>query len=415
MAFEREVVSEIVKGLKRTKPLLQVLTGPRQVGKTTAAEQVARRIGWPTHTASADAPLPHPPEWIETQWRLARSKAKSGKAKSGKAKSGKAKSGKAKNCASRVLLVLDEIQKVPGWSEVVKRHWDEEVRTGGAVRVLLLGSSALLVQRGLTESLAGRFFLHRCPHWSWPECREAFDWNLERWIYFGGYPGAAEFVDDEPAWKRYVADSLIETVLARDVLQMQNIAKPALLRHLFLLATQFPAQILSYNKMLGQLQDAGNTVTLAGYLRLLETAFLISGLELYSKGQARKRGSSPKLVLWNNALVNATSLMTFEQVFSDGQRWGRLVENAVGAHLLNDLQGAAWAVAYWRDGAAEVDYVVSHGTRTWAMEVKSGRGGRTSGSTAFRKLYPRSRFWLLGETGLPLADFFSSPAQEWFE
>jgi predicted AAA+ superfamily ATPase len=395
MSFERAIVDEIVKALKHPKPLLHVLTGPRQVGKTTAAAQVERRVGWPTHFASADAPLPHPPEWIETQWRVARSKAKQG--------------------ASRVLLILDEIQKVSGWSEVVKRLWDEEVRRSGAVRALILGSSALLVQQGLTESLAGRFFLHRCTHWSWPECREAFDWDLDRWLYFGGYPGAAAFADDEPAWKRYVTDSLIETVLARDVLQMQTVAKPALLRHLFGLATQFPAQILSYNKMLGQLHDAGNTVTLAHYLRLLETAFLASGLDLYSKGQERKRGSSPKLVLWNNALVNATSLGSHEEVFVDGRRWGRLVENAVGAHLLNHLQGPPWSTTYWRDGVAEVDYVVSHGTRTWAIEVKSGRGGRISGSTAFRKRYPKAKFWLIGETGVQLTDFFSRPAQEWFD
>ena len=255
MAFERASIGELIRALQRRPPRLQVLVGPRQVGKTTAAAQVAARLGWPSHTASADAPLPQPPEWIETQWRLARMAGR-----------------------GRVLLVLDEIQKVRGWSEVVKRLWDEEARTGGKVRPLLLGSSALLVQKGLGESLAGRFYLHRCAHWSWPECREAFGWELARWLYLGGYPGAAPLAGDEPAWKRYVTDALIETVIARDVLQMQTVTKPALLRHLFALAAAYPAQILSYTKMLGQLQDAGNTVTLAGYLRLLETAFLASGL-----------------------------------------------------------------------------------------------------------------------------------------
>ncbi len=394
MGFERSIVTEIVTALKREPPLLQVLVGARQVGKTTAAGQVERRLGWPSHTASADAPLPHPPEWIETQWRLARAKADPH--------------------AGRVLLVLDEIQKVPGWSEVVKRLWDEEIRTGGPTRVLLLGSSALLVQRGLTESLAGRFFLHRCTHWSWPECREAFGWSLDRWVFFGGYPGAAPLVGDEPVWKRYVTDSLIETVLARDVMAMQTITKPVLLRHLFALAAQYPAQILSYNKMLGQLRDAGNTVTLAGYLRLLETAFLASGLELYARGQVRKRGSSPKLILWNNALVNATSLKTFDQALADGAWWGRLVENAVGAHLLNHLQGPPWSVTYWRHAREEVDFVVSHGTESWAVEVKSGRHDKPAGLTAFRKRYPKAKVWLVGDTGIPLADFLSRPAQEWF-
>jgi predicted AAA+ superfamily ATPase len=195
---------------------------------------------------------------------------------------------------------------------------------------------------------------------------------------------------------------------------MQTIAKPALLRHLFGLAATHPAQILSYNKMLGQLQDAGNTVTLANYLRLLETAFLASGLELFSRGQQRKRGSSPKLILWNNALVNATSLETFEQAFSDGAWWGRLIENAVGAHLLNQLQGSSWSITYWREAAAEVDFVVAHGTDTWAVEVKSGRGDRVSGLTAFRKRYPKSRALLVGESGVSLQEFLSRPVQEWF-
>lgn len=394
MKFERPVVGEIITALGRKPTLLQVLVGPRQVGKSTAAAQVEKQLAWPSHTASADAALPHPPEWIETQWRLARAKAASTR--------------------KRVLLVLDEIQKVPGWSEVVKRLWDEEVRVGGKVRALLLGSSALLVQRGLTESLAGRFFLHRCTHWSWNECRAAFGWDLDRWIYFGGYPGAAALAHDEATWKRYVADSLIETVLARDVLQMQTVTKPTLLRHLFALAAHYPAQIFSYNKMLGQLHDAGNTVTLAAYLRLQETAFLASGLELYSQGQGRKRGSSPKLILWNNALVSAATLKTFDQAFADGSWWGRLVENAVGAHLLNHLQGPAWSVSYWRDAGEEVDFVVSHGTHTWAVEVKSGRGDRISGLTAFRQRYPKAKAWLVGDTGIPLAEFFTRPATEWF-
>ncbi|MBE7500538.1 MAG: DUF4143 domain-containing protein [Verrucomicrobiales bacterium] len=211
-----------------------------------------------------------------------------------------------------------------------------------------------------------------------------------------------------------MSDALIETVLARDVLQMQVITKPTLLRLLFALAAQFPAQILSYNKMLGQLTDAGNTVTLAGYLRLLETAFLASGLELFSKGHVRKRGSSPKLVLWNNALVNAVSLKSFAQAFADGAWWGRLVENAVGAHLLNGLPGPSWSVTYWRDGPAEVDFVVSHGAQDWAIEVKSGRGDKVSGLTAFRQRYPKANVWLVGPTGIRFDEFFAQPASAWF-
>jgi predicted AAA+ superfamily ATPase len=394
MEFEHAIVQELITALNHPKPLLQVLIGPRQVGKTTAAAQVERRIAWPSHTATADAPVPHPPEWIETQWRIARIKSESE--------------------PGPVLLVLDEIQKVPGWSETVKWLWDQEVRQAGRVRPLLLGSSALLVQQGVTESLAGRFFLHRCTHWGWHECRSAFGWNLNRWLFFGGYPGSAPFSNDEPTWRRYISDSLVETVLSRDVLQLQTVAKPALLRHLFGLAARFPAQILSYNKMLGQLQDAGNTVTLAHYLRLLATAFLATGLELYSAGHARRRGSSPKLILWNNALISALAGSSFEQAIADGSWWGRLVENAVGAHLLNQLSGPEWNVTYWRDGAEEIDFVVSRGPKVWGLEVKSGRGGKVGGMAAFRRRYPKAESWLIGETGIPLEDFFGQPAPNWF-
>jgi hypothetical protein len=395
MPFVRALVDGLAGALQRKPALLQVIVGPRQVGKTTAAQQLADRLGWPTVFAAADAPLPPGPEWVETQWRRARLEQP--------------------GPAGKVLLVLDEIQKVTGWSETVKRLWDEERRTQGPVLAVLLGSSALLVQKGITDSLAGRYFLHRCQHWSWDECRQAFGWDLDRWLFFGGYPGAAGLADDEAAWKRYVADSLVDAVLSRDVLALQTVTKPALLRHLFGLAAVYPAQILSYTKMLGQLQDAGNTTTLAGYLRLLETAFLASGLELFSQGQVRKRGSSPKLILWNNALINALSLRSRPETMADGALYGRLVENAVGAHLLCGLPSTEFAVTYWRDGPCEVDFVVSHGKRIWAIEVKSGRQGRLSGMTAFRKRYPKAETWLFGAEGVPLAEFFARPATDWFK
>ncbi len=385
MRYERGIVETVVRRVRRGPPLLQVLVGARQVGKTTAALQAAERLGFPQVFAAADTPLPPGPEWIESQWTRARSES-----------------------GRDVLLVLDEIQKVRGWSEQVKRLWDEDRRRKRSIHVMLLGSSSLLLQRGLSESLAGRFFLHRCPHWSWEECRKAFGWDLHRWLYFGGYPGAAPLADRPRDWKQYVADSLIETVLARDVLQLQAVAKPALLRHLFALSACFPAQILSYNKMLGQLQDAGNATTLSHYLKLLETAFLVSGLELFSRGQRRKRGSSPKLVLWNQALVNALSNLSFGEARADAGWWGRLVENAVGAHLLNHLSPPEWGVTYWRRGDAEVDFIVERGRALWALEVKSGRGGRSSGLEKFHASYPLSRRLRIGSDGIPLEEFFGS-------
>jgi predicted AAA+ superfamily ATPase len=314
-----------------------------------------------------------------------------------------------------VVLVLDEIQKVRRWSESLKLLWDRTQQEGKDIRPLVLGSSALLLQEGLTESLAGRFFLTRCPHWSFGECLAAFGWDLRTWLYFGGYPGAAFFANDEQQWKRYVTDSLIETVLARDVLQMQKIAKPTLLRHLFALSASFPAQIFSYNKMLGQLQDAGNTTTLAHYLKLLESAFLVSGIELFSRGQARKRGSSPKLILWNNALINALSSRTFQEAVGDTSWWGRLTENAVGAHFSNGLSGTSYTLTYWRDGDKEVDFVVVKGPSIWAIEVKSGRSGKMSGMERFRAKYPRAKSLVVGGTGISLEKFFSESPELWLQ
>ncbi len=395
MNYERPLVDVLRKALDKRPGVMHVVVGPRQVGKTTALRQVCGHLDYPSHWASADAPVPPGAEWIESHWRLAGTDA--------------ARSGKP------VLLVLDEIQKVRGWSETVKRLWDETLATGVPLRVVLLGSSALLVQAGLTESLTGRFFLHRCMHWGWPECRTAFGWDLDDWLYFGGYPGAAAFADDEQAWRQYVSDAMVETVLSRDVFQLSNITKPVLMRHLFGLAAQYPAQIVSYTKLMGQLQDAGNTTTLAHYLRLLESAFLVSGLEQYSAGQIRKRGSSPKLVFWNNALIHAMSGRTRRTTFGDGAWMGRIVENAIGAQLLNRLQGAEWSVTYWRDGNKEVDFVVRRGSRLWGIEIKSGRPGKLSGMEAFRRRYPKAGAWLIGAEGIALETFFARDPATFFE
>jgi predicted AAA+ superfamily ATPase len=389
--IERSIVSRILRKLGQPPPLIQVIIGPRQVGKTTAAREIARRWGGPVQYAAADDPLPPGPEWIRGQWELAR--------RSGR----KALS----------LLVLDEVQKVRGWSEAVKACWDEDRAAERAVHVLLLGSSALLLASGVSESLAGRFFLHRCLHWSWPECREAFGWDLDRWIYFGGYPGAALLVGDETSWGAYIRDSLIETVLARDVVALQVVTKPTLLRHLFAFAASHPAQIVSYNKMLGELQDAGNTTTLAHYLRLLGSAFLLTGLERYSAGEARSRGSSPKLISWNNALVNALKLRTYAESRADPALWGRLVENAVGAQLLNHLQGLPYEVTYWRDRNNEVDFVVRSPRGVWAIEVKSGRPGKAAGLDRFLLGHRGARCLIVGSGGMPLEEFFATDPAAW--
>lgn len=385
--YRRPLTGDIAAALTRDHPVLHIIIGPRQTGKTTAARQIAADWRGDVVAAAADAAVPPGPEWIQTHWDDAVRRSTPGR---------------------RTLLILDEIQKVRGWSETVKALWDREPARR-RLQVLLLGSSALLVQRGMSESLAGRFLLHRCPHWSWAEMKAAFGLSFQEWIYFGGYPGAARFRKDPVAWAGYVNDSLIETVIARDVLQMATVTKPALLRHLFGVAAGYPAQILSYNKMLGQLQDAGNTTTLAHYLGLLADAFLLSGLESWRSGRTFRRGSSPKLIAWNNALVTAVRGESPRVVEADPAWWGRLVENAVGAHLLNHLHGPGHRICYWRTGDLEVDFVVKTPTALWAIEVKSGRTRPAGGLQAFVAGHPGARPLILGKSGVSLESFFGRP------
>ncbi len=385
--FERGLVSVVKVAIERSPNLIHVVTGPRQVGKTTVAHAMASRWKGPVRYAAADELVPAGAEWIQSEWQLARLDASDKRPG---------------------LLVLDEVQKIPNWSEVVKGLWDADRRVGRPMRVILLGSSALLLGHGVTESLAGRFFLHRCSHWSFAECKQAFGWDLDRWLFFGGYPGAAPLADDVDAWRAYVRDALIEAVLARDVLSLERVTKPTLLRHLFSLACRFPAQALSYNKMLGQLHDAGNTTTLSHYLQLLEKAFLASGIEKYSGSKGRSRGSSPKFVLWNNALVNALDLRDPGAARADRSWWGRVVENAVGAHLLNHLAGPSHEISWWRDRDDEVDFVVRSGRNLWGLEVKTGRDRVAGGMRAFLAKHSAARPLLIGEGGLALEKFFAT-------
>lgn len=343
----------------------------------------------PVRYASADEVAGRDREWIAAQWDLARVDSTAPPSPGG-------------------VLVLDEVQKVPGWSETVKRLWDGDSRSGTQLRVVLLGSSPLLDGRGLTESLAGRFETIRLPHWSFSEMRQAFDMELDEYVFFGGYPGAAHLAEDEERWRRYVLDSLVETVVARDILLLTRVDKPALLRQLFALACAYSGQVLSYTKMLGQLQDAGNTTTLAHYLELLGQAGLVTGLQKYSGSAVRRRGSSPKLLALNTALVGAAAGRPFAEVRADGDAWGRLVETAVGAHLVN----AGLEVTWWRHGDDEVDFVIRDGGRVSAVEVKSGRR-RTplSGMAALASRHQIDRRLLVGGDGIAVSDFLESPPE----
>ena len=315
------------------------------------------------------------------------------------------------------VLAFDEVRKIPGWSEAVKGLWDADRRDGRRLHVVLLGSAPLLMQRGMSESLAGRYETIRVPHWSFPEMSAAFDFDLPGYVYFGGYPGAAPLVREQDRWRAYVTEALVEPNIERDILAMQRVDKPSLLKRLFELGAEYSGQILSYNKMLGQLRDAGNTTTLARYLDLLESAGLIAGLPKYAKGAHLRRGSSPKLNVLDTALMSALSGYTFEEARADRSFWGRLVESAVGAHLFNS--GAPEVrLHYWRNNGREVDFVLVRGRRLVAVEVKSSpRRESLSGLAEFGERFDvaASRRLLVGDGGIPLSEFLSTPAREWFE
>jgi len=390
------IYKELLKRLHEKRRFVQVLAGPRQVGKTTVVRQVMEAAKMSAHYASADEPTLRDRTWLEQQWDIARLKAR------------EAKTGE--------LLVLDEIQKVPNWSSVVKMLWDEDTRSGVALKVVLLGSAPLLIQSGLTESLAGRFEVIAVPHWSFTEMREAFGWNLEQYIFYGAYPGAAELTSEPERWRRYILDSLIETTISRDILFQTRIDKPALLRRLFQLGCAYSGQILSYQKMLGQLADAGNTTTLAHYLELLEGAGMLAGLSKYTHGHVRQRASSPKLQALSTALISAQDQRSLTQARQDSDYWGRLVESCIGAHLLNSSLGTSIEVTYWRERNHEVDFVLQQGKTTVAIEVKSGaRSESLPGMDAFVSQFKPKRQLLVGGQGIKLETFLSKPAAHWIQ
>jgi hypothetical protein len=390
--YERPVGAVLEGRLAEPRRFIQIVAGPRQVGKTTVVRQVTGRSKVPVRYASADEPTLRGPAWVAEQWEAARLEAGTGDG----------------------ILVLDEVQKAANWAESVKRLWDEDTAAGRRLRVVLLGSAPLLMQHGLTESLAGRFEVLHLGHWTASEMRDAFGWTVERFIFHGGYPGAAPLVGDHDRWVRYIRDSLIETTISRDVLLLTRVDKPALLRRLFELGCRYSGQVLSWTKMLGQLQDAGNTTTLAHYMDLLSAAGMLTGLSKFAGQAVRQRGSSPKLQVLNTALLSAQSGRTFDEARADRAFWGRLVESAVGAHLANAAMTGTSELFYWRDRGREVDFVTrSHGFLT-AIEVKSGVAKETQpGLDAFSAAFGPDRRMLVGGGGIPVADFLLQPAETW--
>jgi predicted AAA+ superfamily ATPase len=418
MSFQRTQVKELRKRFEEASRFITIVAGPRQVGKTTlvraALEGVAhqfiaidqyeepamRQFGVYAETSADYTGEIRDAAWLIRHWQIAREQLKQFKANSP---------------GQAFALVFDEIQKIPRWSEVVKGLWDADRAAGLGMHVVLLGSSPLLMQKGLTESLTGRYELIPVTHWSFPEMHEAFDFTLNEYIFFGGYPGSAPFIREEERWRNYVLASLVQPSIDTDILQMVRVDKPALLKQLFTLGCSYSGQILALNKVKGQLENAGNETTLAGYLDLLGNAGLLTGLHKYHRGVARQRASPPKFNVLNTALMSSATPYTFAEAQADRSFWGRLAESALGAHLCNTAR-ATEKVHYWRESPHEVDFVISDAKRLTAIEVKSGATqGKLMGLDAFAQQHKDSRRLLVGAGGVDFTEFLSYPLAHWLE
>ncbi len=413
-SFQRVHVKTLMDRLDEAPHQLIALFGPRQTGKTTIVRQALRQIHIESRYLSVDEPdryeNPFPSdsstltfpltqardtEWLVRNWEHARQEAE--------------------RFRRGFVLAIDEIQKIPRWSDTVKGLWDADRARNCPLHVVILGSAPLLMQSGLSESLAGRFESIRVTHWSFAEMMQAFRLDPASYLYFGGYPGAVRFIRNPDRWRNYILGALIEPNVERDILAMTRVDKPALLKRVFELGAGYSGQILSYTKMLGQLHDAGNTTTLARYLDLLSSAGLLAGLPKYSNRPHRRRASSPKLNVLNTALMTAGSGYSFDEARADRSFWGRIVESAVGAHLFNTLSPDT-RLYYWRDGSNEVDFVLQRGPRIIAIEVKSSTKNLTfRGMRIFEQRFRPDRCLLVGEGGIGLNEFLTVPANHWFE
>ncbi|ERL09469.1 AAA domain protein [Olsenella profusa F0195] len=375
--YERAQVDTMATRMhERENPLMQVVVGSRQTGKSTMIAQALRKADVRNHFVSADDAIIPSEQWLRTEWQQARNEAM--------------------RDSSPMVLIVDEVQKIPSWPRVVKSLYDADQRTMSPLKVILSGSSSLLLHKGLEDSLMGRYELIRSPHWSLAECTEAFGFTLDDYLYYGGYPGAARFAGDDLRWGSYMRDAIIEPTISQDVLALEDVRKPALMRALFRLGATYSAQELSYTKMLGQLQDAGNTVTLAHYLDLLSKAGMICGLDKYSDKELARRKSSPRLMVYDTSLISAVSPKGRDRLLGEPDIRGRIVESSVGARLLARSADEGFEVMWWREGVQEVDFVLRKGSALTAVEVKSGAESGQSGMGTFLARHPDARRIVVG-------------------
>ena len=385
--YERKHVAEIRKRLSEPRSTIVAITGPRQVGKTTMVRQALEGAIAPVLYKSADGlVLSGSSGWLGDAWAEIRAKAE--------------------QANGTAVLVLDEIQKIPNWSDEIKRYWDEDTWAGRDIRVVVLGSSVMLLNHGLRESLAGRFERVRAMPWSYAEMRDAFGWDLATYAVYGGYPGAAPFVTEPSRWMAYMRDSIIEPVLLKDLLQQQRIDKPGLLHELLRTGARLSGREISYTKLMASLPDAGNTGTLINYLALLEEAGLLCGLHKYTRAIMQKR-SSPKIQVFANGIATACASGWHEAM--NAEQRGRCYESLVGAHLRSAVEGSEYQLRWWRDGNDEVDYVLHSPTVTIAVEIATAPGHSRKGLEAFARSFPDARTLMVGGDGIPFDVFLDMP------
>ncbi|MES2796155.1 MAG: AAA family ATPase [Bacteroidota bacterium] len=393
--YIKNELSILQERIADSRKFIQVIMGPRQIGKTTLVKQFLSETTTPSFFISADGVPSASETWISQQWETARFQLSN-------------------SGSSELFLVIDEIQKIEGWSDLIKKEWDKDSFNGINIKLILLGSARLLIQNGLSESLAGRFEIIQMTHWSYTEMQEAFDFTVEEFVYFGGYPGAASLIKNEKRWREYIKDSLIETTLSKDILMMSRVDKPMLLRRLFELGCSYSGQILSVTKILGQLQDAGNTTTLSHYLALLDSAGLLTGLDKYAPDTARQRASIPKWQVQNSSFSTVYNDYSFKEAQKTPDIWGRYVETAIGTHLISAQKLYGVEVFYWREGNDEIDFVLKNNQIVVGIEVKSGRNQSAKGVDVFAKKIRNNKILLVGNSGIPWQDFLKADVRKLF-
>lgn len=386
--YKRSEYKTIKSRLEEPRRFIQVIVGPRQIGKSTVVKQVLKDIEAPYLFYSADDVPASNRAWIADCWEAARSIKDIKK-------------------YSEFILVIDEIQKIANWSEIVKKEWDSDTFNDCDIKVLLLGSSRVLLEKGLSESLAGRFEEIRMSHWSYKEMRDAFNLSLSEYMYYGAYPGAVSLIGDYERFQQYIQSAIIDSTINKDILMDTPVGKPALLRQTFELGAAYSGELLSLNKMLGTLQDAGNTSTLVSYLNLLNDSGLLCGLQKFSIDMARRKASIPKLQVYNNALKLAYLNTSFENALTDRHLWGRIFESGIGSYLLNQAFKHRFDVFYWRNRNMEVDYILKRGNSVVAIEVKSNSEQRTEGLEVFRHSFSPKAAFIVGDGGIPPEEFMT--------